>query len=484
MLKEKEAVVRNSLIFIDGAVVSVAYLLAFFMRQWIDPDLILKWFPSWSSLVSEPKLTLNQYLIFLVIVAPLWCWILYRNNMYHSLRTHSYLQVVWTVCKSSGMAFLSFGTLLFVVKTTFMSRLFFFLFAGLGFSLLFVEKTAMYIVMHSLRRAGRVDRRLLIVGNGPRAGAFIQRVRSHPEWGFQILGAIDDEPGRGITKVNGVDVIGTLEDIPRILHNDAVDECVFVVPRSRLSSLEGALHDCEIEGVATTITVDLFDMQIAKSGVSEIDGVPLLRFNTTKINEWQLFGKRLIDLVVSGLVIILLGPILALVSLLIKVTSPGPVFFKQQRFGLHGRRFTLYKFRTMREGAQDVLSKVDDLAEMTTPEFRRKKTMWITPLGRILRKFSIDELPQFFNVFVGQMSLIGPRPTVPDEVDKYQTWQRRRFSMKPGITCLWQIKGRNNIAFEDWMKLDLEYLDTWSLWLDIKILVKTIPVVLFGVGAY
>jgi exopolysaccharide biosynthesis polyprenyl glycosylphosphotransferase len=284
--------------------------------------------------------------------------------------------------------------------------------------------------------------------------------------------------------VDGVDIIGTLEDIPKILHNEAVDEIVFVVPRSRLSHVEGALHDCETEGVVTTITVDLFDMQIARSAVSEIDGVPLLRFHTVRINEWELLAKRFIDIVISGLVIVLLGPFMTLIAFLIKLTSPGPVFFKQQRLGFHGRKFTLYKFRTMRQGAQDALPKVNDVAEMDTPEFRAKKTRWITPLGRIMRKFSLDELPQFFNVLLGQMSLIGPRPTVPDEVEKYKAWQRRRFSMKPGITCLWQVNGRNNIGFEDWMKLDLEYLDNWSLWLDIKIMVKTIPVVLFGIGAY
>jgi exopolysaccharide biosynthesis polyprenyl glycosylphosphotransferase len=484
MLKEREAVVGAVLLFIDGLIVSFAYLLAFILRMLIGPTLSVPWFSPLAHLVFDMNIRLQQYLGFLIVAAPLWCWMLYINGMYHSLRTISYVKVFWIICKSAFMAFLGFGTLLFVFKATSTSRLFFFLFTGMSFLMILVEKTALFIFLHHYRRRGHNYRRLLIVGTGRRAAEFISRIKRHPEWGFQILGAIDDEPGRGIKKVDGVDIIGALKDIPRILHTDAVDEIVFVVPRSRLSHLEGALHDCETEGVITTITVDLFDMQIAKSAVSEIDGIPLLRFHTTKINERQLFVKRAMDIVISGLLIVLLGPFLVFIAALIKITSPGPVFFKQLRLGLRGRKFILYKFRTMREGAHDVLSKVNDLAEMDTPEFRAMKMKWFTPLGRIMRKFSIDELPQFFNVFVGQMSLIGPRPTVPDEVEKYKTWQRRRLSMKPGITCLWQVNGRNNIGFEDWMKLDLEYLDNWSIWLDLKILAKSVPVVLFGIGAY
>jgi len=484
MLKEREAVVTTALIFIDGLVVSSAYLLAFILRKLIGPTFSIPWFSPLFTIVLDANIRLQQYISFLLVAVPLWCSMLYFNGIYHSMRTRSYFKVFWIICKSAFMAFLGFGTTLFVFKVSSASRLFFFLFTGLSFVSILAEKTALYLVMHYIRRQGRNYRSLLIVGTGRRAAAFISRIKRHPEWGFQILGAIDDEPGRGIKKVDGVDIIGALDDIPRILHTDAVDEVVFVVPRSRLSHLEGALHDCETEGIVTTITVDLFDMQIAKSAVSVIDGIPLLRFHTTKINERQLFVKRAIDIVISGLVIGLLGPFLLIIAGLIKITSAGPVFFKQKRLGLRGRKFTLYKFRTMREGAHAVLSKVNDVAEMDTPEFRASKKQWFTRLGRIMRKFSLDELPQFFNVFIGQMSLIGPRPTVPDEVEKYKAWQRRRLSMKPGITCLWQVNGRNNIGFEDWMKLDLEYVDNWSLRLDFKILVKTVPVVLFGIGAY
>jgi exopolysaccharide biosynthesis polyprenyl glycosylphosphotransferase len=251
-----------------------------------------------------------------------------------------------------------------------------------------------------------------------------------------------------------------------------------------LNSLENAIRDCETEGVVVTITIDLFDMNLANSSVTELDGTPLLHFKTTVGKEWELFLKRTLDILFSGVTLLVLSPFLAVTALLVKLTSPGPVFFRQERLGLNGRRFRLIKFRTMQQGAHDELSNVSDLSEMDTPEFQKKKIGWITPLGRIMRKFSIDEFPQLINVFLGQMSLVGPRPTVPDEVRKYKTWQRRRLSMKPGITCLWQVKGRNKIGFEEWMKLDLEYLDNWSLWLDFKILVRTIPVVIFGIGAY
>jgi len=468
MLKEKEKVLRRFLIFVDACVLVLAYFFALLSNN----------------LLSPPALPLQRYWLALVIAIPYWCLALYANGLYQSMRTRTYLEIFWAVIKSAVVTFLLLGTFLFLFKLTFMSRLFFLLFMGLGFLLIWLEKTAIFMSSHYVRRQGLNTRRLLIVGTGKRANDFIKKADQHPEWGFEIVGAIDDEPGRGVHRVGRLNVTGTLEDIPMIFHRDAIDEVVFVVPRSRLNSLQGAIDDCETEGVVVTVAVDLFDTKLARSSVDELDGMPLLHFKTTHAKEWELLIKRLFDFAASGVGIIVLSPLFLVMAIFIKATSKGPVFFKQNRLGLAGRRFTLYKFRTMRQGAHDVLSDVSDLDSMTTPEFREKKTQWITPIGRFMRKFSIDELPQLINVFVGHMSIVGPRPTVPDEVEKYKDWQRRRFSMKPGITCLWQVNGRNNIAFEDWMKLDLEYLDNWSLWLDAKILMKTVPVVMFGIGAY
>jgi len=468
MLKERETVLRRFLIFVDICIFVLAYLFTYLIDR----------------LLGDPAYPLLKYWLALAFAIPYWCLALYANGLYQSLRTRTYLEILWAVVKSAVVTFLLLGTFIFLFKLSFMSRLFFLLFMGFGLMLIWLEKSAIFMSSHYVRRQGLNTRRLLIVGTGKRAIDFTKKADQHPEWGFELLGAIDDEPGRGIHQVGRLKVLGTLDDIPRIFHRDAIDEVVFVVPRSRLNALQGAIDDCETEGVVVNVAVDLFDTKLARSSVAELDGLPLLRFRTTQAKEWELLIKRLFDFASAGLGLLILCPLFLIMAILIKATSKGPVFFKQDRLGLAGRRFTLYKFRTMRLGAHDVLSDVADLNAMTTPEFREKKTRWITPIGRFMRKFSIDELPQLINVFVGHMSIVGPRPTVPDEVDKYKDWHRRRFSMKPGITCLWQVNGRNNIAFEDWMKLDLEYLDNWSLWLDAKILMKTVPVVLFGIGAY
>ena len=468
MFNEREAVLRKFLIFVDACVLAIAYLCAFLFRD----------------LLAESSLPLLKYWLALVIAIPYWCLALYANGLYRSMRTRTYLEILWAVIKSAAVTFLLLGTFLFLFKLTFMSRLFFLSFMGFSFFFIWLEKTAIFMSSHYVRRQGLNTHRLLVVGTGKRANEFVKKADQHPEWGFELIGAIDDEPGRGIHKLGRLQVIGALEDIPRIFHQEAIDEVVFVVPRSRLNSLQSAIDACETEGVVVTVAVDLFDTKLARSSVGELDGLPLLHFRTTHAKEWELLLKRIFDVTASGLGILAVLPLFLVMAILIKVTSKGPVFFRQHRLGLAGRRFTLFKFRTMRQGAHDVLSNVADLNSMTTPEYKEKKRRWITPIGCFMRKFSIDELPQLLNVFVGHMSIVGPRPTVPDEVDKYKDWQRRRFSMKPGITCLWQVNGRNNIDFEDWMKLDLEYLDNWSLWLDAKILLKTVPVVLFGIGAY
>jgi exopolysaccharide biosynthesis polyprenyl glycosylphosphotransferase len=222
---------------------------------------------------------------------------------------------------------------------------------------------------------------------------------------------------------------------------------------------------------------------IAKYSLGELEGIPLLSFLTLPKNMAQLFVKQLFDYLGAFFLVLLLSPLFLLIAIMIKISSPGPVIFKQIRCGLNGRKFTFYKFRSMIANAEEIKPNLEELNEATGPVFKIKNDPRVTSIGRFLRKTSIDELPQLFNVLKGDMSLVGPRPPLPSEVEKYEWWQRRRLSMKPGLTCIWQVSGRSKLDFDTWMKMDLEYIDNWSLGLDFKILFKTIPAVLSGKGA-
>lgn len=483
MLKEKEDAIRKTLILFDAFIVSIAFFIAYFLRYHFHVFYKLDFIP-YTRVVSSNITSISEYLVLLFFVVPVWCFMLYLNGIYRSMRIRKLFEIAWIIIKSAFFTSLALGTLIFLFKLSFVSRMFFAIFIMVGLTFLLAERIAVFSIMHYLRKKGRSYRRLLVVGTGRRAAGLIDRINNHPEWGFRIAGAINDDPSRKVEKVKETEVIGTVEDLYEILHKNAIDQVMFIVPRSRLNYIENAVYACETQGITATIAVDLFDLKIARSNPTELDGVPLITLETTVGKEWELFVKRGIDIVISGLGIILLSPILFIAAILVRLSSSGAVLFKQERFGLNGRKFILYKFRTMYEGAQEVLSKGEDVKEMNDPDFRKKKIQWITPVGRVLRKFSLDEIPQIFNVFAGHMSLVGPRPTPSDEVVQYQPWQRRRLSMRPGITCLWQISGRNKIGFEEWMEMDLEYLDNWSLWTDFKILIKTIPVVIFGIGAY
>jgi exopolysaccharide biosynthesis polyprenyl glycosylphosphotransferase len=258
---------------------------------------------------------------------------------------------------------------------------------------------------------------------------------------------------------------------------------VFIVPRAWLNGIEGAVRLCEEQGVKTSIALDLYDLAVARPLVTELEGMPMLTYSTTPSSEGKLALKRAIDLIGSAFLLLVVSPLFLIIAAAIKLTSKGPVFFRQTRVGLNGRHFILLKFRSMVVDAEQRLREIAHLNEMDGPVFKVRHDPRVTPVGRLLRKTSLDELPQLINVLRGEMSLVGPRPPVPSEVVAYAPWQKRRLSMKPGITCLWQVNGRNTIDFDQWMKLDLEYIDNWSLGLDLKIVGKTVPAVLLGKGA-
>jgi exopolysaccharide biosynthesis polyprenyl glycosylphosphotransferase len=271
--------------------------------------------------------------------------------------------------------------------------------------------------------------------------------------------------------------------LPHWLREHIVDEVIFDVDSSRLGELENVFLLCDEEGVRTRISIDFFPHVNSDVTLDRVGEAQLLTFSAAPQDDLSLTVKRLLDIAISALALIVLSPVMAITAVLIKLTSRGPIIFKQARCGLNGRRFTVYKFRSMVDNADLLKPQLEHLSEKHIA-FKLSRDPRVTPLGRWLRKFSIDELPQLYNVFRGDMSIVGPRPPVPEEVERYERWQRRRLRMRPGLTCLWAVMGRDRVNFDAWMRLDISYIENWSLKLDCSIMLKTIPYVLAGKGAH
>jgi len=289
---------------------------------------------------------------------------------------------------------------------------------------------------------------------------------------------------------NGIHVIGTIDHLEKILREEIVDELIFAMPLKEIGDIVKYIVMAKQTGVVIRIVPDWYLYNIMyQPGIGTVTFEPFLKLPTmiltaTQSRQEKLLIKSFFDYIFAGIVMVLAIPLFLVIFCAIKLSSKGPIFFKQERYGLNGRSFLLYKFRTMVVDAEARRQELEALNETDGPAFKIKKDPRIIPfVGTLLRKTSLDELPQLINVLKGEMSLIGPRPPIPAEVKEYELWQLRRLSMKPGITGLWQcIPRRNEVSFEDWVKMDLSYIDTWSLWLDFKILLKTAKVVFAGAG--
>lgn len=326
---------------------------------------------------------------------------------------------------------------------------------------------------------------ILVAGTGERAqglGAELERSANH---GIRLTGflATDADVTPNAIQLGSSYPVYPVDELRRLLENHVIDEIIFAVDSKRLGELEDLLLLCDEDGVRTRVAVDFFPHVNSEVYLDRLRHTPLLTFSAAPNDEIRLMLKRLLDVVFAALALVLLAPFMLLVGLLIRLTSPGPIIFRQTRCGLNGRRFVFYKFRSMVDNAEDMKKALEHLNEKSTA-FKIARDPRVTPVGRWLRKFSIDEWPQLWNVLRGDMSLVGPRPGVPEEVERYQRWQRRRLRMRPGLTCLWALDGRDALDFETWMRRDLEYIDNWSLTLDCRILLGTVPRVLSGKGAY
>lgn len=351
-----------------------------------------------------------------------------------------------------------------------------------------VSRLFLRVMLMSARRSGYNYRFLLVIGANDHAEEVVAKIDAKPELGYKIVGFVAETPAAAQTwaekKDSRGDVLGTVAELQGVLKRERVDEMIVCLPvESRFSDIVKVIQHARDLGVVVRLMPDLQDGSLFKSlHLEEFDGEHVVTLFREQML-LQLLAKRVVDASISLAALIVLAPLLAVVAILIKVTSPGPVLFAQDRVGMNQRRFRIYKFRSMVIDAEERKKELQHLNELDGPAFKIEDDPRITKIGRFIRKTSIDELPQLFNVLHGEMSLVGPRPPLPDEVKRYEWLFRKRLSVKPGITCVWQISGRSNTTFERWMEMDNEYIENWSIWLDIKILFKTVPAVLLGRGA-
>lgn len=479
MLKERSMLIVNAHKLWDIFLTAMAFIGAYFTKKNLLPEPL-------DGLTTAP----NYYIVLLIIII-IWYVTFEYRTLYASYRKQTLGKILGNTIKAVCIGMFILVLCLYIFKIADVSRVMIAIFFLLDIVLLCISKGLVYKVLSHFRKKGFNIRNILIIGSKERAKDIIRAIGEHLSSGYRILGCLDlDQSKIGKQVEKGIKIIGTIDDFKNILLKEVVDDLIFAMPLKKIENHKNIIIYAEEIGIPIRI---IPDWQIYKSGYrpeiaqirfEEFLGVSTMSLSTTSQKHRDLLIKKVFDCLLAGMSIVMLLPLFLLIFCAIKLNSKGPLLFKQERCGLNGRIFMFYKFRTMVPDAEAKRHKLDCLNEADGPVFKIKKDPRIIPfIGTLLRKTSLDELPQLINVFRGEMSLVGPRPPIPAEVEKYDLWQRRRLSMKPGLTCLWQISpNRNDISFEEWMKMDLKYIDNWSLGLDFKILLKTPWVALTGMG--
>ncbi len=474
--KKKKFVERTHLV-LDVLIAGGSFVAAYFLKKYFLPEGL-------AGLSIDPN-----YYLFLIQIMIAWIIADMMFNPYKSFFRKGYYRIVVDNLKMISAVVIMLIISDFIFKTD-TSRLLLTLFFFISFFLLFTSKIILLYLYKNHLKKELNKMSVLIVGTKARARQVIEHIHDYKD-NYIIIGCLDTEKGHlGQEVKNGVKVIGSLEDLKEVVSGTIVDEVIFAMPLQKIDAIDTYILIIEMMGITVRIFPDwyihstIFQPGISKVCFDNFRGLPNMLLTATSQNHMSLLIKSSIDIFTAFILLILLFPLFVVTGILIKILSKGPVFFKQDRMGLNGRKFMMYKFRTMVVDAEERLKELVQHNEADGPAFKITNDPRIIPyIGSFLRKSSIDELPQLINVLRGNMSLVGPRPPLPAEVEKYNLWQRRRLSMKPGLTCLWQIKpNRNDISFNEWMALDLHYIDKWSLGLDFSIIFQTALVVFGGQG--
>jgi exopolysaccharide biosynthesis polyprenyl glycosylphosphotransferase len=460
------------LALIDGLLLVLAFYLAFAFRALVPLGF----------LEDGSALDLSAHVGLLFLAVPVFLLLATAFGVYDPSRITGRAELAGALARVFLYTLALLGTAVFLFQLKAFSRAVFFLFLCFAFFLVSTVRLSLFALDRRRRRAPGDQRSVLIVGTGSEATDIRRKLDSHPEFSMRVTGHLLG-PGEALSDGGPGPVLGVLQDLKRIVEEKVVDDVVFALPFAEVLACHQEIGWCEEVGITVHLRADFVRTIFARTYATDIDGTPLLTISAIPRDALLLLAKRVVDFSASMSMLVLLSPFMLLAAIAIRATSRGPVFFRQSRVGLNGRTFVLYKFRSMSRDAEDRRLELESLNEMSGPVFKMQRDPRITAVGRFLRRLSFDEVPQLWNVLRGDMSLVGPRPPLPDEVRRYVRWQRRRLSMKPGLTCLWQVSGRNRVDFDDWMRMDLSYIDNWSLKLDFEILLRTLPAVISTRGA-
>jgi exopolysaccharide biosynthesis polyprenyl glycosylphosphotransferase len=453
--------------------------VAFAIAYWLRYDLQL--FRSVDPANNVP------YSVYLPLVALLTAVLVLANRRegaYDVRRGRPLFDDVYGVLNATTTAIMLLVVLVFFYRRLFYSRIIF-IYAGVAIILLLsVARIIRWFILARLRQAGQGVDRVLIIGAGEVGRTVMRNLIAQPDLGYRVVGFLDDDPLKGETDIGPIKAMGGLDNLPQAIEENVIDQVIITLPWQYHRKTVRLVAEAEHAGLRARVVPDLFQLSLGGVDVEAVNGIPLISIKESALTGLNQAMKRALDLALAGLSVAILSPFWLAIAVGIKIDSPGPVFFRQERVGKNGKPFTVFKFRSMYADAEERLEKLRAHNEADGPLFKMKDDPRRTRVGRFIRKTSLDETPQFLNVLRGEMSIVGPRPGLASEVAQYQEWHRKRLEVQPGITGLWQVSGRSNLTFDEMVMLDIYYAENWSLGLDIRIMLRTIPTVLFSEGAY
>lgn len=466
MLKDNERLYANFFALFDVLLTIGALVLGYYIRVFT---------------VSQKIVYSDQYITLALLIIPVWYVLINIINFQSIQKVKTYSVVFFEYAIVVLIGTLLLFVFIFLFKLDRISRLAVLIFAFTDLFLLFAARVLIYQRLKKRRLKGKGIKNALLVADKGSLG-FIKKIISQKYLGFKIAGIVSEDKAVKKALEKKYDILPPETDIEKILEEEVIDEIIYCKSKADNEEIERLIHISGILGVTFQLQSDFFSFIASQAHLNYYGQTPLMTFANTPSDNLALAVKAAFEYIFSVVFLLLFSPFFLIIALAIRIESKGPVLFKQKRVGLRGRLFTMYKFRTMVNDAEKLRENLEEKNEADGPVFKIKNDPRVTKVGAFLRKTSLDEVPQFLNVLKGDMAVVGPRPPVPEEVEQYTRPQRRRLSMKPGITCIWQVSGRNEIAFEDWMKLDLQYIDNWSLKLDFLLMLKTVNAVFRRTG--